>query len=225
MSHDIEPDDDGRCEVHHGVVKAVERIPRLHLSTHTTRDRDGHTHTGVHVSQHEDRALWITAPGAPDRRIPVPEWFAALPGHEVVLVAAPGAAYPFRYHNLSTGELVDLFQPAPFDPLEFLAACAFGAGLLALPVWAAVVALWYDVRPGWGDPPWGPLAAAVYAAALVLVLALAVPHAGTKATRRQWARRVVDTEIAAFDDRRRRRDQRLIEAPRPGAEIKAETWW
>lgn len=212
----------GWCEIYGGVVIAVGQLPRTHVATTTHRDRHGHTHTDVHVSQYIERELWIASPGAPDRRFIVGEWFGALPGHEVILACAPGCAQPFRLHNLSTGQLADFFQPEPFDPIEFLAACVFGAALLAVPVWIAVVAAWYDLRPAWSDPPWGPLTATIYGVALVVVLLLATPHAGTKAARRQWARRVVDTRLAAFEVGRQRRTQKLINAqPHP---VEGELW-
>ena len=214
----VEPGDDGGCEIHHGVVTAVDHVPRSHAAATVLRDWDGRARIDLQVSQGSDRDLWIAFPGRPDRRFVVGEWFGALPGHEVTLTCATGSAQPFRLHNLSTGQLEDLFRPRPFNPAMFAVVCMLAAAVLALPVWGAAWMAWHDLRPmGEAPPPLRPFAIAIYGAVLVLVLLIAVPHAGTKARRRRWARRVVDARLAAFEAARRCPPPGRVAARRPAA--------
>ena len=202
--HDIEPADDGRCEIHHGVVRAVGQIPRSHAAAHAYVDRDGRAHTDAQVSHWVDREIWIAAPGRPDRRFVVGEWFGALPGHEVVLVYAAGRTSPFRLHNLSTGQLTDFFQPKPFEPILVFVESAVLSVFASIPAWLIAVILWDYLLWGVNIPHWGAFTAAVYSVVLVLILLARVPSEGAHAARRLWARRVVDARLEAFEAQRPR---------------------
>ena len=205
MSYSIEPADDGRCDIHHGIVKAVGQIPRAHATSYAYEDGQGRIHSGVQWDHHVEREVWIAASGEPDRRFILGEGFGVLPGHELVLACAPGCIIPFRAHNLSTDQLFDVFQPPIFSRGAFVFECMLIAGLLAAPIWFVLWAVWYDSWSSqYGWPP-KSFAAAVYGGVLALVLLVAVPFAGKGAAQRQRARRVVDTRLAAFEAARRHR--------------------
>lgn len=208
MSDDIEPGDDGRCDVHHGVVRAIKHIPRTHSVTVYRRDHHGHPYGDVHTSHWIDCELWIASRGKPDARFIVDEGFGVLPGHEVVLVNAPGCIVPFRQHNLSTGQLIDHFQPEQLDPLGFLLQCMIGTLVPAMLLRMIVVVTWRDLRSAlrysseWyqiDDPSIVAICIAIYAVILILVLMISTPFAGRRDARRLRARSMVDERLAAFE--------------------------
>lgn len=202
-NHGIEPADDGRCELHHGTVIAVGALPRMHMATVTHRDRHGHAHTDVQMSQYLEREVWIAAPGEPDRRFVLGENFGVLPGHELLLACAPGYDVPFRAHNLSTGQLFDVFQPEPHRPLSTFVNSVLISLFLAVPLFVGLCLV--------GETVWGSdfyyrfdmldLAVGAYLVPFALLQFVGAPKAQARAARRLRVRRLVDDRLATFEAR------------------------